>query len=318
MSFEDKQLTFGGAGGGILGPPWGVLGSITARALEPLGYRIAINGDAWGPFNPRMMAAGEVDFGATRASNALAAYRGKHQFDGEEPRTNLRAIAAIQHPTWEAVAVRWETGISSLADIRDRQLPVRVVGGESTAARIILESYGLSRQLIESWGGKFQGSPPAGAGNIRTQFSWVRGGDYDLIMGAIFSGYGPEVWQLLEASILHNLRFLPLADHAVRRLCEEEGGQQSMLPHHLLRGLDRDVPSVMRMPQIVYGRDDMPESFAYTVARALDEHSHLFREVYLAYSYDWRAVGLNTGIPLHPGAAQYYREKGYPMQQFDA
>jgi TRAP-type uncharacterized transport system substrate-binding protein len=312
MSFSDKRLVFGGAGGGILGPPWGIIGRVTAKALEPLGYQLTINGDAWGTFNPRMVADGEVDFGATRASNALAAYRGKGAFS-DKPRTNLRAIAAIQHPTWEAVAVRWETGLQSLADIKERRYPVRIIGGEAPAARLILEHYGLTREVIESFGGKFQGSAPRGMDRLpRTQFSWVRAGDYDLIIGTIFAGYGPEVWQLHEASILHNLRFLPLEEAAVHKLCEEEGGTPSMLPHHLLRGIDVDTPSVMRLPQIIYGRDDMPEDFAYTVAKAVDENAHLFREVYLAYSYDWRAA-TNTAIPLHPGALRYYQEKGYPI-----
>ena len=314
MSFSDKQLVFGGAGGGVLGPPWGILGKITAKALEPYGYQLRINGDAWGPHNPRMVSAGEVDFGATRASNALAAYRARHAFVGETPRTNLRAIAAIQHPSWDVLAVRWESGITSLDQVRDRHLPIRVVGGESPSARLILEHFGLSRELIESWGGKFHGTAPAGAGNIRTQFSWVRAGDFDVIFGTIFSGYGPEVWQLHEASILFNLRFLALPDDLIHQLCEEEGGEPSFVPHHLLRGLDVDTPSVMRMPQIIYGRDEMPDDFTYIVAKALDENPHLFRQVYLAYSYDWRAVATNTGIPLHPGALRYYKEKGYPTE----
>ena len=312
MSFTDKRLTFGGAGGGVLGPPWGIMGRITAKAIEPYGYQLTINGDAWGTFNPRMVAGGDVDFGATRSSNARAAYLAKGAYARDEPRTNLRAIAAIQHPAWEAVAVRWETGITSLADVKERRLPVRIIGGEGPVGQMILEHFGLSRDLIESFGGKFQGAPPPGAGALRTQYSWVRAGDYDVIMGTIFSGYGPEVWQLHEASILHNLRFLPLPDALIHTLCEEDGGQPSVIPHHLLRGIDVDVPSVLRPPQIIYGRDDMPDDFAYLVAKALDENAHLFREAYLAFSYDWRGVAKNTGIPLHPGAARYYQEKGYP------
>ena len=312
MSFADKKLTFGGAGAGILGPPWGIIGKVVAKAMAPLGYDIKINGDAWGQFNPRMVSDGEVDFGATRASNAMNAYKGKGGF-ADKSRTNLRAIAAIQHPTWEAVAVRWETGITSVADIKAKRYPVRVIGGDGPASHVVLEHYGITREVIESFGGSFRGSVPRGMDRLpRTQFSWVRAGDYDMILGTIFAGFGPEVWQLHEASILHNLRFLPLDDECIRKLCEEEGGTPGLLPHHLLRGIEEDIPSVMRLPQIVYGRDDMPDDFVYAVAKAVDENAHLFREVYLAYSYDWRAA-TNTAIPLHPGALRYYQEKGYPI-----
>ena len=51
--------------------------------------------------------------------------------------------------------------------------------------------------------------------------------------------------------------------------------------------------------------------FAYTVARALDEQQDLWMWAPMSLYYDpsraWRA----NGLPLHPGAERYYREKGY-------
>ena len=313
MSFEDRQLTFGGAGGGIIGAPWGVMGKITARALEPYGYTLTINPEAMMTRNPRMVAAGDVDFGATRAANARAAYLGRGGFAGEKPRTNLRAIAAVQHPAWEAVAVRWETGITSLDDIKKSRIPVRVIGGGSLVARIILAHHGLSRELIESWGGRFQEPLTPGGGSHPHPYPWVRSGDFDVIMGNVFSGFAPEVWQFHEASILHNLRFLPLTETLIQQLCEEEYCEPGFIPHHLLRGIEEDVPSVLRSPQIVYGRDDMPEDFAHLLAKALDEGAHLFPQAHIALSYDWRLAAKQTGVPLHPGALRYYEERGFPL-----
>jgi hypothetical protein len=33
----------------------------------------------------------------------------------------------------------------------------------------------------------------------------------------------------------------------------------------------------LQPPQIIYGRDDLPEEVAFTLARALDDNCHLFR-----------------------------------------
>jgi len=61
----------------------------------------------------------------------------------------------------------------------------------------------------------------------------------------------------------------------------------------------------------VYARDDIPETFAYAVAKAIDEHRDLLKWANLPFSYDPGTVADGAGLPLHPGAARYYRERGY-------
>jgi TRAP-type uncharacterized transport system substrate-binding protein len=69
--------------------------------------------------------------------------------------------------------------------------------------------------------------------------------------------------------------------------------------------------TVARNGTAVYGRTDMPDDFAYTLAKALDEHQDLFGWSHSFFSYNSRTVWKALDVPLHPGAARYYREKGY-------
>jgi hypothetical protein len=78
-----------------------------------------------------------------------------------------------------------------------------------------------------------------------------------------------------------------------------------------MRGVWEDVPTVTRPPQIIYTREEMPEEMAYEVARILDGNHQLFRQTHIPYSYDPANVAQDVGIPLHSGAARYYREAGY-------
>ena len=55
----------------------------------------------------------------------------------------------------------------------------------------------------------------------------------------------------------------------------------------------------------------MPDDFAYLVARALDEHQDLLQWSHLNFSYNIHTVWKALDAPLHPGAAKYYRERGY-------
>jgi len=76
MSFEDKNLLFGGAQAGT---PWGTLGEITGRALTPLGYKVQVVAEASRDRNPRLLSAGQVDLGATNSLAALWAYDGRQE-----------------------------------------------------------------------------------------------------------------------------------------------------------------------------------------------------------------------------------------------
>jgi TRAP transporter TAXI family solute receptor len=313
MSIADKHVIFCGANSGSpsrdshLWSPRTTMGKIVERALAPLGYEVDIDPRGFGMANLRLVSAGEADLGAIGGDQAWWAYEGKYDFAGEA-RRNLRVIASIHFPAWLGVAVRWETGLTSLTQIKERHLPLRVVGANGPQADMVLSHYGLSRELIESWGGKFLRV----TGNALTWF--ITSGDYDMIIDAIYAANTPEARHWWEATVRHELRFLPLADDLIGQVARETGGEPGFIPHQLMRGVVGDIPSVARSPHVIYGRDDTPDDFAYLLAQTLDENRHLFRQVYLPYSYDPKTVARDSGVPLHPGAAAYYREAGYVLE----
>jgi TRAP-type uncharacterized transport system substrate-binding protein len=130
-------------------------------------------------------------------------------------------------------------------------------------------------------------------------------------MENLYAAYTPEAAAFVEASILLNLRFLPIPNALIERVCREYGGVPGLIPYRLLRGVDAPTPSVYRPWQLIFGRDDMPEDFAYGLAQAYDIHRELFRETHIPYSWDPAEVAKTNGLPLHPGAEHYYRERGY-------
>jgi uncharacterized protein len=308
MSFSDKHLVFGGAGPGT---PWGTLGEITRQALAPAGYEVRIDAEASRGRCPQKVTDGKVDFGATQALLVRWAYAGQHQYAAQGPLPRLRVIATIMMPVWLGIAARWDLGITDLQQVADRKLPVRVLGGTGEVFRAILGYYGLTREKIESWGGKFLSSLATTPGHEYVVAPQVRSGDVDVILDNVYAAYTPEAASFVEASVLLDLRFLDLPLELAETLCTEFGGEPGMIPYRLLRGVDRPVQSVSRPWQLIFGRDDMPEEFAYQLAEAYDHGRHLFRQTHIPYSYDSVQVARDHGIPLHPGAERYYRERGY-------
>ena len=56
----------------------------------------------------------------------------------------------------------------------------------------------------------------------------------------------------------------------------------------------------------------MPDDLAYTLAKTLNDNSDRVRKIHGSLADYEPAQGyLYLGVPLHPGAERYYREKGY-------
>ncbi len=305
MTFDGK-LVFGGAPPGT---PWGTLAAIVRDSLAGEGYEVQIETEASRGRCPRLVNDGTIHFGATQALLARWAFEGRHEYSDQPPRNRLRVLATIMMPVWLGVALRWEIGATGLADIAERRLPVRVFGARGALYQKVLAHHGLTRELIESWGGRFYPSlHNAGSG---VQPDWFRAGAVDLIMENIYAAYTPEAACWYDASVLMNLRFLPLEPELMQAIAEEYGGEPGEIPARLFPGVVAPVPSISRPWQLIFGRDDMPDDFAYTVARVLDEQRFRFRLTHIPYSYDERQVARDSGIPLHPGAARYYSERRF-------
>jgi len=295
------------------------MAAVAAAALQPLGYTVTIEAEASMGRCPGLVQAGQVDLGANQTMTTRWAYEGIKNYAAAGGMPRLRTLATIMMPAWLGIAVRWETGISDLAQIRERQYPLRVLGGTSEMFAPVLAHFGLSRELIESWGGVFQPAARRAPGSAFVAPPWARTGEFDLIMEPLYAANTIEACTWHEASILHNLRFLDLPEDLVAKMCADlgVGAYSCHIPFRLVRGVDRPVRTVYRPLQGFLTRDDAPEEFGYSFARALDNGRGLLRQTHIPFSYDERAVGMPVGVPLHPGAERYYRERGYPLSAPD-
>ncbi|MBI4480861.1 MAG: TAXI family TRAP transporter solute-binding subunit [Acidobacteria bacterium] len=319
--FAVKKPVFGGA---CVSCPWGAMAIVVKKALAPYGWDVQICWScAGGARAARLMAAGVmapppanptpdspptppgvIDFGATGAQFLWWAYQGTHDFakDPEGPRKNLRIIANIQDPQYMLVAVKADSGITDLRQIPEKKLPVRImastVGGLVTPA--ILDYYGLTKEAVAANGGQLMTSAPV-----------AERSKLDVIIGFGTIDNAPEYNIWYDVSQRLDLKYLELPKDLREKLEKEFDLEEQGIPEGLLRGVDRRIPAVARTGTVIYGRTDMPDDFAYTVAKAMDEHQELLQWSNMAFSYNWHTVWKAYGVPLHPGAARYYKERGY-------
>jgi TRAP transporter TAXI family solute receptor len=302
------------------GCPWGEIGEFLQEAMKPLGYDVILCRNCNRDRGPRLVSGASlppqldaldartgttarfdapVDFGITASGILASAYRGEGGYANGGPYSNLRLIAKIEDPTFLLVAVKASSGIKDLSEIKARKLPVKILAGGG--ADVVLRHHGMTRADITSWGGA-----------VNAAMGAREAAEFDVIIddhGTPFMNPEGSHWTIL--SQRHDLKFLDIPETVLMELAATGGYKIVSTRWGLLKGVDRNIRTVARSGEAIFARADTPEQAAYDVAKAVDEARGDLIFLIRRYSIDPRTVAENQGVPLHPGAARYYREMGY-------
>jgi hypothetical protein len=322
------------AGGGSASP-FGEVGVITKKALSYYGYDVHLCTSCAGPLAARDMSLKQTrnmslkEAGQQQSSDSNSATghdvvpdlatghdallsrllkcgqdavpcntEGLRSSTLPPLKNNLRLIAEVTTPTWFVVAVRRSLGITSLAQLKNRR-NIWVYSGSGSAP--VLNYYSLTQEVLQKNGGGFI----TGQGRERRAGADVWVGD----LASLTHTEENRMWG--EITQLNDLVFLQMDEPLLDKLVATGDYERVVLPVETFRGVDQDIQTVTRIGgTFVYVRDDAPDDFAYTVAKALYEHRDLFRKQQTIFYYDSEIV-VKSVLPLHPGAAKFYREIGF-------
>lgn len=307
MASDSGRLVFAA---GLRGSTWATIAEIVGRLLTDVQLEVDEHGSV--ERNPRLVGDGQADLGVTNPTAARGAYTAANHYAHDAPRRNLRLLGLVHQPNWEGFAVRAELGITDLRQIADRKPALRFIGGDGVTQRKVWAHYGLSPDILQSWGGTFYGHPNPTPDDRFPLERVVRDGQFDVIVTPMSAGYAPETYHWHYATLLHDLRFLTLPEDVIKQVCDAApGGHPGLIPHDLYRGVEVDTPAVCRPWRLIIAREDLPEDVAYALVKALDGGQDLFRMSHLNLSFAPSVAGHDHGLPLHPGARRYYAEAGH-------
>ncbi len=290
------------------GSAWYVYGATIAELLRkslPPGSNIDVKPRAGGVGNPRLVAKNETPLGFSFTVTNRWAYEGKEAYT--EKLENLRGLVGGFDTYYLVAMATKKLGISSVRDIRDKKLPVRVytqpVGslGEF-AGRQLLRAVGLGYNEIKAFGGSTQ---HVGYNVIIDAF---KDGRADILF-AVVTPKHPSVSEIVSSV---DVEFLGLDPETARAMLPL-GYTAATMPAETFKGQSKPV-STVGFPTVLITNEDLPEPIAYTVTRTVIENKDaLVRGHGGLAAFDpqtaWQPE--KVGIPLHPGAERAYREKGW-------
>jgi len=279
-----------------------VVGSGSADSFRPW-LRMATGS----PILAHAVCRGELEMAMVNPSGFLTqAYRGTGLFSKPLP---VRVLA--NYPSWDrfVYAIHPRTGLKSLAEIKAKKYPLRLSIREDAthSTRVLvdqtLRAYGMTLKDIESWGGSLQLN--GGPGDQR-RLDALHSGTID----AIFDE-GLVLW--FDEALAADMRPITLEDSAFKTL-EALGWRKVTIPAGRFPHLKSDHTCLDYSGWPLYTCASLPDEDAYKVVAAINGRKD---EIYWEDSYtgvgqlgqDTDATPLD--VPLHPGAAKWYREHGF-------
>jgi len=296
-----------------LGSSWYIFGATLSKLLQdnlPQGTNVEVVPKGGGVGNPISVNKDSSMIGLANVATVVWAWEGNSVVYKGEKYRDIRALVGGLNSVWITAMVREayikETGNDTLEKILLSGKPVRVVmkpAGSSVpvVADMILKAMGTSREKIKANGGKII---QVSAKQIP---ALVRDNRADLYFESALKGH-PVV---TETSLTGKVRFLDLPDGVLTELAKT-GLNPLPLPQWF-EGQSGPTKAV-DMGTLLIANQNLSDERAYLITKTLCENTKTMATAHKAWSTfkpedAWKPE--KTGIPLHPGAIRYYKEKGW-------
>lgn len=241
-----------------------------------------------------LLEAGKGEIAFTLGDSLAAAWKGDEEAGFKSPLRKLRGIAAI-YPNYVQIVASKDSGIKTLADLKGKRLSVGAPkSGTELNARAILAAAGMSYKDL----GKIEYLPFAESVEL------MKNRQLDATLQS--AGLGVASLRDLATSVEIVVVEVPAA-------AVDKAGPpfvQATIPANTYTGQTAAVPAAAVMNYLVT-HEGMKEETVYEMTKAIYESlGDLGAAHAAARSIKLEGALEGMPIPLHPGAARYFKEKG--------
>jgi len=252
--------------------------------------------------NAKMLGNREAESAIMQNNIAYAAYNGVDQFEGK-PVKNLRAVASL-YPELIQMVARADSGIKTVMGIRGKRLlPGDRGGGSEIDALRVLAAHGMTYKDI----GSVDYLPITGC----VQRLQDKQAD---VMSLTTGAPAPGISEL---ALSTDIVLIPIGEEKIKELTQKFSYySRNVIPKGTYKGMGQDVATIGVTAQWVVD-EQVPEDLVYKLTKALwekDKDGLSTADAVAKVHAKGKDMQLKTAligmvIPLHPGAARYYKEK---------
>lgn len=296
-----------------LGSIWYVFAASFSKVIQPAlpsGTKVEVIARGGGVGNPIAVATGKANVALANVCTSVWAMNGEAEIYKGKKYPDIRALLGGLNSVWITAILTEDyikrTGNDTLEKALLSKQPPRVImkpRGSTVppTVRMIFEGLGLTFDQYKAAGGQI-------IQVAVTQIpSMMRDGRADLYFESVSPGHPATT----EVSLTVPVRFVDLPEKSLKVL-----GANGLKVHPLpqsFKGQSGPTKAADFGTNLIVNKD-MPDATAYAITKAIIEHrdeivaEHKAMKGFVAQDA-WRPE--NVGIPLHPGAVKYYKERGW-------
>jgi uncharacterized protein len=296
---QQKFITVGT--GGVTGVYYAVGGAICRlmnKDRAKTGIRCSVESTGGSVFNVNAIKVGELDFGMTQSDVQYNAVKGLTQFK-DKADTELRAVYAV-HPEPFTVLARKEANITKFEDFKGKRFNVGNPGSGTLASmeQLLAEMKWTKKDFSLAGELKADEQGPALCDNKIDGF---------------YYGVGHPSAAIQDPTTTCGAKLVSLTGPAIDSLLKQ---YPYLSTATIPGGMYANNPN----PTTTYGvlatlvvSAKQPDDVVYALVKATFDNFDEFKKLHPAFANLDAAKMVTEGnsAPLHPGAAKYYREKGW-------
>ncbi|MEJ6387879.1 TAXI family TRAP transporter solute-binding subunit [Gymnodinialimonas ulvae] len=300
-SAQDQQFFTIGTGGvtGVYYPTGGAICRLVNAGRADHGLRCSVESTGGSVFNTRTIRQGELNFGVVQSDVQSAAINGTGAFEDDGAYPELRALFSI-HPEPMHLMANADAGIASVSDLAGNRVNIANPGsGTRVLAEALLEYHDIAIDDL-SFAAELSSAEQASAlcdGNIDATI-WAAG----LPNGST-----------QEATSTCDVVLIPIEGEPLENLLADNPAYAAAtIPGGLYPGNPDDISSWG--PRATFVTDaSTPNEMVYAVVSAVFENFDDFKRLHPAFANLSEEEMITSGLTaeIHPGALQYYQERGW-------
>lgn len=293
--------TAGGVGGGW----YTIAGGISNIINEKSGGITVKVIPGGGTVNPSLVNKGDCELGWGLPFMNAAAWNGEDPYNAKH--SNLRAIAGGMSMNYFHFYLGAEAPHKTMDEVFKQKKSIRIgispAGtSEEWVFRKVLAHYKTDYKDLEAAGFKFF------RGSYAEQASQFKDRNVD----AVFTFLATPAAAVTEATVGRNLKIMNFASEVLESLAKYGIGTGKIPAgtYPKAANANEDVTTAIAGSVILINKN-LPDDVAYRIAKVIHENLDPFRKIHGSLApYELKHAVTGTGVPLHPGAEKYYKEKG--------
>ena len=271
------------------------------RARKASSPRMAVDGisvqvlPGAGIANVKAVESGKAQIGLANSVSTVDGINGKPPFDVKA--THICNVATL-YPQFFQVVTLADSGIRTPADLKGKALAGQQKGNTAEA---------ITGHMLQAYDLSFDDMSRISFGSYTDSVTLMKDGN------AQFFTLGTSIpaGAVMDLASARDIRLVGIPDDGLARMQEmNDGYRRGIIPKGTYPGQEQDVATVEYATHFVV-RCELDEKMVYDMLDSIYEGRDDLAAIARAIKGITPAsMGKDIGVPMHPGAARWYKEKG--------